>query len=55
MPRLFPSHFNPPETKHMTACGRLLAKVRNWTGSPEDTTCNNCRRSVAWKKATKGK
>ncbi len=44
-------HWNPPETKLKTACGRWLNTIRNWTEQPAATSCVSCRYTLAFRRA----
>lgn len=47
MPQVDIVHYNPPETRYETRCGRSTNSVKRWTTDPNDATCNVCVRCIA--------
>lgn len=46
MPKAAVVHYNPPETKNKTRCGRVAGEVQRWSTDPHDATCNSCVRLI---------
>lgn len=39
----------------IACCSKWMPRAVQWTPDPADVTCNNCRRTVAWKLKVEGK